>query len=126
LNHWSNLVQLGMKRESPGMQTGLGAEVARVSRAPCTVHGTMQARIAISCCPRCHIMHGATCTVPCTTPAVHAECRLDKPFLPNAGVEAVRAGSTAALEVGVAHRVEVPVLVDTEVVVGHVEREHRR
>lgn len=59
-------------------------------------------------------------------PAVHAECRLDQPFLPNAGVEAVRAGSTAALEVGVAHRVEVPVLVDTEVVVGHFEREHRR
>jgi hypothetical protein len=124
LNHWSNLVQLGMKRESPGMQTGLGAEVARVSRAPCTVHGTMQARIAISHAVRDVIL----CTVPhaCTTPAVHAECRLDKPFLPNAGVEAVRAGSTAALEVGVAHRVEVPVLVDTEVVVGHVEREHRR
>eukprot|EP00964_Phaeocystis_antarctica_P051724 scaffold30190_cov53-Phaeocystis_antarctica.AAC.2 len=61
-------------------------------------------------------MRGATCTVPCRTPAVRAECRLDQPGLPVAGVEAVRAGSTAALEVGVSHRVVVAVLVHPEVV----------
>eukprot|EP00964_Phaeocystis_antarctica_P164009 scaffold141301_cov178-Phaeocystis_antarctica.AAC.1 len=59
---------------------------------------------------RCHS------TVPCTAPAVRAECRLDQPGLPVTGVEAVRAGSTAALEVGVSRRVVVAVLVHPEVV----------
>ena len=129
LNHWSNVVQLGMKRETPGMQTGLGSEVARSQQAAVhgarhdagTYHDTIYAH---GCYALCHVymyMHGA----PCTTPAVRAECRLDQPCLPKAGVEAVRAGFTVALEVGVRHRVVVAVLVHPEVVVGHVEREHR-
>ena len=65
-------------------------------------------------------------------PAVQAERRLDQSFLPLAGEEAdvVVDGEarrhTAALEVGVSHRVVVAVLVHPEVVVGHVEHEHRR
>ena len=59
MNHWSNVVQLGMKRETPGMQTGLGSEVARSQSA--AVHGargTMQAVTIYA--------HGMLCTVPCT------------------------------------------------------------